>query len=107
MEVVPPHQGNGRRKVVSYGGVDAIDDIALLNSRHLGQTETKAFNLSWTTRRPHGCNQTNTHDSIAHREKQSHDVPGDAVDSVAVRVPWHDEGFQGRRGHEVPKGGRE
>lgn len=96
MEVVPPHQGNGRRKVVSYGGVDAIDDIALLNSRHLGQTETKAFNLSWTNR-----------DSIAHREKQSHDVPGDAVDSVAVRVPWHDEGFQGRRGHEVPKGGRE
>lgn len=33
--------------------------------------------------------------SAAHREKQGHDVPGDAVDSVAAHVPWHDEDFQG------------
>lgn len=45
--------------------------------------------------------------STAHREEQGQNVPRNAIDSVAARVPRHDEGFQGRRGDEVPQGRRE
>lgn len=41
------------------------------------------------------------------REKQSHTVPVDAVDPVAVHVPRHDECLQGRHGDDIPEGSRE